>query len=155
IYTAPVEKAETYAITADEYQHQRDLCIREWQQILHSGMQVDLPEAVVEHALRATIIGNYELLKSDRMHYSAGNQYAGLYVGEGGDAARAFALWGHGDTAKRVMPSLFNFTRPGLEYHQAGFKLQMLAHYYKLTHDAEFVRKTRPQWERELNVILS
>jgi hypothetical protein len=155
IYTIPAEKSAAPSITDDLYELQRRMCIERWEQILARGIQVRVPEDVVNNAWRAALIANYEILKGDRMLYSAGNQYAGLYVGEGGDTARAFALWGHEMTARQVMPTLFNFTRPGLEYHQAGFKLQMLAHVYRLTRDAEFVRRTRPQWERELNVILS
>lgn len=155
IYTAPVEKAAAVRITGDLYLKHRQECIGRWDQILAEGMQVTVPEGVVNDAWRATLIANYQILKGDRMNYSAGNQYAGQYIAEGGDAARAFALWGHGRIARQVMPALLNFTRPGLEYHQAGLKLQMLAHYYRLTRDADFLRRTRPQWERELNVILN
>src|SRR5206468_12502303 len=46
------------------------------------------------------------------------------------------------------------YTRAGLEFHQAAFKLQMLAHCYRLSRDAAFVRSIRPMWEKEINVIL-
>mgnify|MGYP006170992667 CR=1 FL=1 len=65
-------------------------------------------------AWRATIIANYMMLTNDDMRYSHGNQYAGLYIGEGGDATRAMALYGQMDTAREVMRPLFAADRKGL-----------------------------------------
>src|SRR5678815_596658 len=53
-----------------------------------------------------------------------------------------------------MIPPQFEYTRAGLEFHQAAFKLQMLAHYYRLTRDADFVRSIRPMWQKEIDVIL-
>jgi hypothetical protein len=155
IYTKDVEKPLVATMTPAIYESQRAAVEKRWDGLLADGLQIQVPEPVVNNAWRSMLIGNYMLINNDRMFYSAGNQYQGLYIGEGGDSTRCLALYGHAATARQVMPPLFRFTRKNLEYHQAGFKLQMLAHYYFLTRDAEFVRQMRPLWEKELNVILS
>ncbi|MEO5803735.1 MAG: hypothetical protein ABIR24_09400, partial [Verrucomicrobiota bacterium] len=48
-----------------------------------------------------------------------------------------------------VVPCL-DYKRPGLYFHQAAFKLQLLAHYYWLTRDKDFVREMQPRWSREV-----
>ena len=142
------------ALTAEVYGGSGAQCIKTWDGFLNQGTVVQTPEAVVNDAARATLVGNMELLHGDEMRYSQGNQYAKLYIGEGGDAIRAMALWGHAADARQMMPPQFHYTRAGLEFHQAAFKLQMIAHYYQLTKDAEFVRSIRPMWQKEIDVIL-
>jgi hypothetical protein len=155
IFTKPAAAASVkFALSPETYQQQRQQCAKTWNDLLNRGTVVETPEAVVNNAWRSTIIGNYELISGDEMRYSAGNQYAKRYIGEGGDAIRTHALWGQGDDAKRMIPAQFVYTRAGLEFHQAAFKLQMLAHYYSLTKDAAFVREIRPMWQKEIDVIV-
>jgi hypothetical protein len=142
-------------LDAATYFSQRELCAKTWNDLLARGTNVVTPEAVVNNAWRATLIANYMLMSGDNMRYSAGNQYARIYIGEGGDATRALALWGQADDAKRMMAPLFVFTRKGLEFHQAAFKLQMMCHVYALTKDKQWVLDHRALWEKELAVILS
>src|SRR5205814_4453670 len=47
-----------------------------------------------------------------------------------------------------------HYTRDALKYHNAGFKLQMLAHYYWLTRDTNFLASVRPEWTSEINKIV-
>lgn len=156
IFTKPIQSDEADAdLTPEWYQVERDRCAKTWDAILARGMVVQTPERVVNDAWRASVIGDYELFKGDEIHYSAGNQYDKRYIGEGGDTLRATALWGQAADARRLMPAQFEYTRKGLEFHQAALKLQMLAHYFQLTHDADFVRSIRPSWEKEINVILN
>src|SRR5207248_7987916 len=54
-----------------------------------------------------------------------------------------------------MITPLFQYTRKGLEFHQAAFKLQMLAQYYWLTRDAEFMREIKPLWQKEIDVIMN
>ncbi len=142
-------------LDAAAYFSQRELCAKTWNELLARGMNVVTPEAVVNNAWRATLIANYMMMSGDNMRYSAGNQYARLYIGEGGDATRALALWGQSEDAKRVMVPIFAFTRKGLEFHQAAFKLQMMCHIYALTRDKQWVLDHRAAWEKELGVILA
>jgi hypothetical protein len=88
------------------------------------------------------------------MLYSAGNQYEQLYEGEGSDAVLAMLAWGYAEDARRMLVPLLDFSRPGLEYHQAGIKLQNVVRYWRLTRDAAWVQSMRPRWERELNLLV-
>jgi hypothetical protein len=145
------DKQRLLRIFADKLQH----CADEWNDLLAKGATFETPEPLVNNAWRAATIDNYILLTGDEIRYSHGNQYAKLYIGEGTDALRTFLLYGHeADAAKMVTP-LYVYTRKGLEFHQAAFKLQMLAHYWRITRDTQFLKDKRALWEKELNVILN
>ncbi|MGB7160289.1 MAG: hypothetical protein WBD40_19635 [Tepidisphaeraceae bacterium] len=161
IYTTPTDAAD--AITATSYDAKRKACVETWDKILAGGTNIVTPEPVVNNGWRATLIANYMMLTHDDMRYSHGNQYDKLYIAEPADTTRALALFGHRDTARRAIPPILKYTRKGLEYHQAALKLQMLAHYYFLTRDGEFVRSMRviseegrkPGWQTELDLLLT
>ena len=140
VYTIPSDQA----VDASTYRQRIDACAKRWEELIASGTTIEVPEPVVNNAWRAALTGSYELLTGDEMRYSQGNQYAKLYIGEGGDAIRAFALYGHCDDATRMMTPQFVYTRKNLEFHQAAFKLQMMCHYYRLTRTPMFVRSMRP-----------
>jgi hypothetical protein len=139
---------------AAEYDARRAKCATTWNDLLAKGTTFEIPEPVINNGWRAAMIGNFILKTGDEARYSHGNQYAKLYIGEGGDFVRTMALFGHTEDAERMMTPLYVYTRKGLEYHQAGFKLQMLAHYWRLTRDDSFLRDNEKLWRKELNVIL-
>ncbi|HZQ46781.1 MAG TPA: hypothetical protein VFC07_07220, partial [Verrucomicrobiae bacterium] len=116
-------------ITLD-YDRERGKCAATWQEILAGGMNLETPEPVVNNAWRHLLIQNFELVNGNRMNYSAGNQYEALYVAEGSDAALAFLVWGFEKDMRRVIVPLYEYSLPGLEFHQAGFKLLDLCRYY-------------------------
>jgi hypothetical protein len=161
IYTKPAESAEV--VTPTTYDAKRNACIETWDNILARGANILTPEMRVNDAWRATIIANYMMLNGDEMRYSQGNQYDKLYIAEPADTTRALALYGQADTARKAIVPILKFTRKGLEFHQAALKLQMLAHVYFLTRDAEFVRSMRvisqegrkPGWQTELDLLLT
>jgi hypothetical protein len=154
VFTKPADAAFDFTLAPEVYQAQRAQCAKTWKDFLQKGMVVQTPEKVVNDAWRATLIGNFMLLHGDEMRYSAGNQYAKLYIGEGGDTIRGNTLWGHAAESARMIPPQFKYTRAGLEFHQAALKLQMLAHFYRLTRDADFVKSLKPMWQKEIEVIL-
>jgi hypothetical protein len=154
VFTKPAEAPIKFVLTPQAYDEQRAACVKTWNDFLARGTVVETPEAVVNNAWRATLIGNFQLLHGDEMRYSQGNQYAKLYIGEGGDTIRAHALWGHGEESQPMMTPQFKYTRAGLEFHQAAFKLQMLAHFYRLTKDRQSVESLRPMWQKEIDVIV-
>src|SRR5438552_6601185 len=137
----------------DGFEDQRKYCIQTWQKLLGEGMKVEVPEPYVNNAWRSLIIGNFSLIKGDRMHYSAGNQYDKLYEHEGSDTAQAMMLFGYEEDMRRLMVPLLDFTRKGLEQHQAGHKLDTVCRYYWQTRDAEFVKSLRPRWQKEVNLL--
>jgi hypothetical protein len=156
IWTNAVDPSTVkFAADAGAYDANRRATAQTWNALLARGTGIDVSEPVVNNAVRAAIIGDYMLLHGNDIRYSQGNQYAKLYIGEGGDATRSIALMGHTDDARRMIPPLFHYTRKNLEFHQAAFKLQMLAHYFRLTRDVEFLKQMRPLWEKEIDVILN
>jgi hypothetical protein len=97
------------------------------------------------------------LMKGDNANYSHGNQYERLYEAECGDTVRSLMLFGYAQDTPRMVVPLLNYTRTNgnysLKYHQAAFKLQMLAHYYWLTRDAGFIRDQKVRWQREVDIL--
>ncbi|MEW6303093.1 MAG: hypothetical protein AB1705_06460 [Verrucomicrobiota bacterium] len=155
IASKPFAEAIPSPVAAGGFVKQQKRCVEVWETLLRRGMRVEVPEPVVNHAWRALVIANFGLLNGDRIHYSAGNQYNQLYEAEGSDTARAMMLWGYTNDTRRMIVPLLDFTRKGLEYHQAGHKLQTLAHYYWVTRDAAFLREMQPRWEKELARVVN
>ncbi|MGI8907456.1 MAG: hypothetical protein ACR2IE_13305 [Candidatus Sumerlaeaceae bacterium] len=155
IFTEPLSGAIPFQIEPASYAKLRRQCCDYWDGLLNRGTRIETPEAVVNNSWRAHIVANYMLLNGNRMHYSAGNQYEKLYEAEGGDAVRGLMLFGHLADMPRMIIPLLDFTRPGLIYHQAGLKLQLLTRYYWLTRDAAFVHAQRRRWQPEVDKILN
>ena len=137
-----------------EYAARRATCVATWRPLLTAGMHVVTPEPLVNDAWRHLIAQNFELISGDRMHYSAGNQYNQIYEAEGSDAALALLTWGYARDTRRLLEPLLDFTRKGLEQHQAGFKLADLCRYYWQTRDADTVQALRPRWEKEARLLV-
>jgi len=135
------------------YDDERRACIETWQTILHRGTQLKIPEPIVQDAWRSLVIGNYLLADDDRMNYSAGNAYDHLYESECGDATRAMLQFGQTADARRMVGPLLDFNRQATRYHVAGHKLQLLAHYYWTTRDAEYLREKRSVWQPVIEFI--
>jgi hypothetical protein len=147
--TTPLDPAAAPAVSASLYAAQRAACAAIWREIAGRGMQVDLPEPLVNRAWRNALCQQFQLIRQNEIRYSTGNQYDRLYEGEGSDAALALLTWGYADTTRRLMEPLFDFTRKGLEQHQAAFKLNNLVQYYWQTRAAPAVTELRPRWEKE------
>ncbi len=148
--TRPLAADSNPVITPVVYDEQRAKCAAVWKEILARGMSVEVPEPLVNNAWRNLIIQNFALLNGNRIHYSAGNQYEKLYEAEGSDAALAMMNWGYEDEMRRMIVPLLDFTRAGLEYHQAGLKVNDVCRLFWQTRDAAFVRSIRPRWEKEV-----
>jgi hypothetical protein len=141
--------------TDQSYDVQRSRCCRAWNDLLSRSIGLTTPEAIVNNALRATLIGNWMIAVGDRLHYSAGNAYAKLYEGECGDTLRSMMLMGHLEPAAAMLKPLLEFDRRATRFHVAGHKLQLLAHYYWLTRDADTVRNYEPLWRPSVELILN
>ncbi len=137
-----------------DYAAQRRTALATWRGILDQGMHLQTPEPLVNSAWQHLLIQNFALINGNRMHYSAGNQYDQLYEAEGSDAALALLHWGYRDEMSRLILPLLDFTRKGLEYHQAGFKIRNVCQTFWQTHDAGSVRALRPRWEKEARRIV-
>jgi hypothetical protein len=154
IATQPLDPAAGFKMSGDFYAAQRETCAGTWRKIVDGGMNVEVPETLVNHAWKNLLCQNFELINGDRFNYSAGNQYEQIYEAEGSDAALAMMWWGYESDMKRVMSPLLAFTRKGLEYHQAAFKLIDVCRYYWQTRDAGSVMELRPRWEKEARRLM-
>src|SRR5262249_46948883 len=67
-------------LTPNVYEKQRAQCAKTWNDLLRSGIDIQTPETVVNNAWRASVIGNFMLVTGDQLHYSACNQYDGIYI---------------------------------------------------------------------------
>ncbi len=153
IATKPLPVATAASLKFD-YAAQRAAAVATWQKILAAGVKVETPEPLVNNAWRHLILQNFSMISGDRMHYSAGNQYNQIYIGEGSDTIQALMHWGYDGDMRRLMLPIFDQTRRGLEYHQAGFKIMNLCRLYRHTPDAELVRALRPRWEKEAKLLV-
>ncbi len=151
IFTEPALEAPP--LTADLFAAERRKCLETWEALLARGAAIEVPEPLVNDAWRASVIGCFALVKGDQPCYSAGNQYERLYEAECGDVARTLMLYGHGADAARMIPPLLDYRRAGLLMHQAAFKLQLVAHHYWVTRDAETLRAHRAKWTAEAEKI--
>ena len=155
VATKPIalETVRKLKIDPDDYAREQKRCAAKWQEFLATGMQLDLPETVVDNAWRSLLIGNYMMAQGDEAEYGWGNAYERLYEAESGDTARAFLLYGFTNETRRMLPPLLDYNRDKLQFHNAGFKLQTLAHYYWLTRDTDFVRAMQRGWAKEVKEI--
>ncbi len=148
---APMSAAAPSPFAAGGFEGQRQRCIEVLQKILGQGMNIETPEPYVNDAWRALVLANFSLINGDRMFYSAGNQYEKLYEQEGSAAMLALLACGYEAEARRLLLPLLDFTRKGLEYHEAGHKLDDVCRYYWQTRDGDFVRSIRPRWQKEVD----
>jgi hypothetical protein len=135
----------------DTYAAHREATAATWRQWLARGAQLELPEPRVAHAYKTLLVQNLMIARGDQMLYSVGNQYEALYEAEGSDAVLAMMMWGYEDLARQMIVPLLDFTRRGLENHQASHKLQMIIRYYWQTRDVATLAAWQPRWQRELD----
>lgn len=153
IATKPFSKNSAPAMTNNTYASQRELCANTWKKKLSEGMKITVPESVVNNAYRNSLCQIFQLVNGDNLYYSAGNQYQKMYEAEGSDALMALLSYGYTDETRRYMVPLFNFTRKGLELHNAGFKILDLCQYYWHTRDKKAIEELRPYWEKEAKML--
>lgn len=153
IATKPFAAATAASLQFD-YAAQRAACVATWRSVLATGANVETPEPLVNNAWRHLLIQNFSLISGDRMHYSSGNQYNQIYIGEGSDTIQALMNWGYAGDMRRLMLPLFDQTRRGLEYHQAGFKLMNVCRHYWHSPNPDLVRELRPRWEKEATLLV-
>ena len=149
--TVPLDPARTVAVSPAAYAEQRAHCVATWKALLGRGMAVEVPEPLVNHAWRSSLVQSFQLINHGQLRYSTGNQYDQIYAAEGSDAVMALLDWGYAPEVRRLIEPLFDFTRPGLELHQASFKLNNLVRYVWQTRDTSAVPQLRSRWETEID----
>jgi hypothetical protein len=153
IFTKPKPKKTT--LTSAEWENEKEKCASYWHRWISDNFKFSTPEALVNDAWRAMLIGNMMIAVGDRPNYSSGNAYDHLYEGECGDTLRSLMLLGHLDLGAGMLKTMLEFNRKETRFHVAGQKLQLLAYFYWLTRDAETVRKYEPLWRQSVELILT
>lgn len=153
----PTKSLAENALSFDRtsYDKHRKLTVNTWKKIVGRAMHVELPEPRLNDAWKNLICQNFMLANGNRMLYSAGNQYEALYEMEGSDAVLALLAWGYEKEVRELFVPLLDFTRKGLENHQAGQKINNVVRYWWQTRDREWVTEMWPRMEREFNRIVS
>jgi hypothetical protein len=154
IVTAPLASG-SLKFDDQTYDKHRAITAGTWREVIGSAMSVTVAEQRINDAWRNLLVQNFMLATGDRMLYSAGNQYEQLYESEGSDAVLALLSWGYADQARQMFVPLLDFTRSGLENHQAGHKINNVARYWWQTRDDDWVRQMLPRIQREVNRLLS
>jgi hypothetical protein len=152
VFTKP--KAPGMALSSAIFDKQKEQCVDFWKDWIDHNFKLVTPEAIVNDAWRATLIGNLMIAVGDRPHYSAGNSYDHLYEGECGDTTRSLLLYDHFDVGPGLLKSMLEFNRKDTQFHVAGQKLQLVAFFYWLTRDAATIRALEPLWRQSVDLIL-
>ncbi len=154
LVTKPAMALAISEVSSPVYDQQVAACTETWNSELARGMQVSVPEPIVNNAWRNLILQNLAIMRGNRIHYSALNQYDALYESEGSDAALAAMSWGYESDGLDMLPPLLDFERAGLQYHNAGTKLLDVCRYYWLSRDRAGVQRLKPKWEREIQKLV-
>ncbi|MEP6663994.1 MAG: hypothetical protein ABJC04_10050, partial [Verrucomicrobiota bacterium] len=153
IATIPFDSTNNW-LNASDFNAQKKKCVAKWEQILSHAMRVEVPEPIVNAAWKSCLVNSFLLSKNDHMNYSAGNAYEVMYEAESGDNVRALAMWRLRDDARKMIPPLLDYgIDPGLKFHDAAFKLQLLAHFFWLTRDEALVRAQKTRWLRDVEIL--
>lgn len=158
IATKPFSAAALKALITSgkfNYAAQRKQCADTWNELLARGMNVEVPEPIVNNAWRNLLIQDISIILDDKMNYSAGNYYQKMYAAESTDAALPMLMWGQDEEMRRVFDGIMNVRDERLPHHFAGHKLSDVIHYYWQTRDLEFINSKRPVWQKYLDSILN
>jgi len=130
--TDAVARITAEALTEKIHQSRRRACIEYWEGVLERAARFEVPEARVNDACKATMIGILMVSQDFVPNYSAQNLYQQTFESECGDAVIALAQMGLADTFRRLEPLLHRPLQSGIEFHDVAFKLQLLAQHYRL-----------------------
>lgn len=155
VFTEPAsDLSASFALSQDHYGHQRQRCVATWRELLEKGVKLEVPEAIVNNAWRASLGSNFAIITGNKVNYSAGNAYETEYITEGSRTVGAFMLFGFANESRTMLVSLLNHSIPEHKYAVTGWKLRALAHYYWLTRDAGFMQENRSCWEPLIELIM-
>lgn len=154
-FTTPITNPPVSSMTAAAYSRERRACERYWQGLLDAGMQIRTPERSIDNAWRSLIIGTLMLAKGDELEYSYGNVYEQQFEAECGDALTALLLYGQQQEARSMLMPLLRFEQNAVGYHTSAFKLQMLAQYYWLTRDTQYLSENDSVWRGEIDRLMT
>jgi hypothetical protein len=158
IATKPFPADQLKALIASgkfNYAAQRKQCADTWNKLLARGMNVEVPEPIVNNAWRNLLIQDMSIILDDKMNYSAGNYYQKMYAAESTDAALPMLAWGQDEEMRHVFDGIMNVKDERLPHHFAGHKLSDVIAYYWQTRDLDFINAKRSLWQKYLDSIMN
>lgn len=133
------------------YLRARQNLVASWQRRLAGGATFDVPEPVVEDAVRAKLIQNLIM----GWHYSIGNPYEEFEYPESLDAASVMGEYGFGQEELSALEASLS-RRPTLYPNwEMGAKLLTSALYYRLYRDGAFIARATPTLRGYTNTLAS
>ena len=134
--------------------------IHSWEQMLGSGMRIELPEAKAVNTFRASLI--YDLMAIDHTgddYIQTVNklQYHAFWLRDGSHIMNAYDVTGHFRAARECLPFFLKTQDPdGLflsqsgQYDGWGQALWAFGRYYELSHDGAFAAQVFPAVKRAI-----
>lgn len=129
-----------------------------WEQILRQGTQIDVPEAKVDNAFKASLV--YDLIARNKIgndYVQTVNdfQYHAFWLRDASFIARMYDLTGYPAYARQVInffaqwqQSNGNFLSQGGQFDGVGQVLWAYGQHYAITHDRAFADEVFPAVER-------
>ncbi|MCL2659013.1 MAG: hypothetical protein FWD64_00650 [Acidobacteriaceae bacterium] len=161
----PVEDGPAaQAVLAADYEAALADTVRGWEQILSTGMQIDLPESKVSDTFRASLV--FDLLARDhigddivqtvnKLHYHA------FWLRDAADIAHMYDVTGYPKYASDTLAFFPRFqNKDGLflsqegQFDAQGEVLWEYGEHYRLTHDLAFAKSVFPSVERAVDWLM-
>ena len=152
------EGPETETILKASYEAELAATIRNWEQIVGSGMEISVPEAKVNDTFRASLV--YDLRARDHVgddYIQSVNQlhYHAFWLRDASDIVNMYDLTGYSQIASQDLEFFPRFQQPdGLflsqhgQYDAQGQVLWVYGQHYLMTRDLAFARRVFPSVER-------
>jgi hypothetical protein len=128
------------AVTPAVYAAARSSVVSYWRDRLAAGAQIEVPEAYVQHALRAVLVQNLELT----WRYSAGNPYQEFSFPESVDGAEVLAEYGFPTVARSMLRTSFTRAPNPYPHWKMGERLLGSGLYAQLYPDDRFLAQATP-----------
>lgn len=137
----PITPNHPEPLTTDAYERVKRDIIAYWKGILGEGVDLHIPEEIVNNAWRALVIQNLTLINRDSLHYSYGNTYDRTYAVETLDTVISLVQSGYYQRTKPLIEDINDYKQTGLEYHSTAGLINGYFQHYMLYRDDQFIRK--------------
>ncbi|HTV83577.1 MAG TPA: hypothetical protein VME18_13090 [Acidobacteriaceae bacterium] len=129
-----------------------------WEEILHQGMNIEVPEAKVDNAFKASLV--YDLIARNKIgddYVQTVNdfQYHAFWLRDASFIARMYDLTGYPEYARQVIDFFAQWQKPngnflsqGGQFDGVGQVLWAYGQHYAITHDRAFAAEVFPAVER-------
>lgn len=161
---SPLRGRTPARVDAVEFDRRFEEVRQYWTKLLNSGMQIDVSEPRVNDAYRAWLAYNYLNVDKKGGRYEihdGGGFYESIFGYSAVLYCNALDLWGRHEDARRYIETMVAMVRPdGLFFETYGLPdhgglLLALAEHYRLTGDADWLRRQVPTIVRMCDWIVA